>query len=136
VRIKDIHDNEYEVIINKYFKKSDVPKIIGDYMSITEELKEKEIAVDSFTQNFYLFNILFIKYMTNIPLPEDGASIISYVYELINLDLLSQVMDSLPKAEIEKATKWITETLEKLPELITPEFIENISNEVVDKDGI
>jgi hypothetical protein len=80
--------------------------------------------------------------MTNIPLPQDGVSLISYIHELINIDVLTQITDSLPQDEVEKAYDWINEVLHKMPE-ITPQILDimtkNIgmdkSNKEVIQDG-
>lgn len=121
-------DGKYEIVVNKYFKKTDIPKLIGDFMLINEQLKENG-SVDNYIDIIYLFDILIIKYMTNIPLPEDGLSLVSYIYELININVLHEIIDALPKEEIEKASNWIKEVLEKMPE-ITPQIIDVVKNAI------
>ena len=37
-----IKDGKYEIIVNKYFKKTDASKLLGDYITITEQLIERE----------------------------------------------------------------------------------------------
>jgi len=122
-------DGKYEMVVNKYFKKTDIPKLIGDYMSINEQLKESGSNIDEYTDTIYLFHILIVKYMTNIPLPEDAVSLIAYIYELINLNLLSEIIDGLPKDQVDKASEWIQEVLQKMPE-VTPQIMEMVMNKI------
>ena len=122
-------DGKYEIIVNKYFKKTDIPKLIGEYMSINEQLKESGTNIDEYTDSIYLFHILIVKFMTNIPLPEDAVSLIAYIYELININLLSEIIEALPKEEVDKASGWIKEVLQKMPE-VTPQIMEMIVNKM------
>lgn len=133
-QIKDRSGNEYEIIVNKYFKKTDMSKLMGEFIAINEELKENGSAFDEYGDNIYLFHLLIIKYMTNIPLPSDALELIAYAQELINIDVLEQIMKSLPQEEITKVMGWINESLKKLPEMI-PEIVDMITKNMQSTEG-
>jgi hypothetical protein len=117
--ITDRSGNEYKVIINKYFKKTDISKLIGDFVTITEQLKENGSNIEDYSDNIYLFHLLIIKYMTNIPLPSNALELIAYAQELINIDILANIINSLPQEEVDKASGWINESLKNLPEIMS-----------------
>lgn len=117
--ITDRSGNEYEVIINKYFKRADVSPLLADFVGITEQLTKQEIKIEEVGDNIYLFYILLLKYMTNISLPKNnGLELIVYAKQLLEIDVLDKIIDSLPKEEIEKASMWINNALKAMPELL------------------
>ena len=113
-----IKDGKYEIIVNKYFKKTDASKLLGDYITITEQLIESGADVDITSNDIFLFQILLIKYMTNIPLPEDGLELIAYIQELINAEVLNEIFLALPQEEVEKVQTWINDSFKNMPQVL------------------
>lgn len=110
-----IKDGKYEVTVNKYFKKSLIPKLVGDFMTITTQLKENGLE-DMDTK--FLFPILLIKHYTNVLLPQDSLELIAYINELINIEVLDDIIMALPGEEVEKANKWFSEMVDNMPQVI------------------
>lgn len=113
--VVSIKDGKYEVAVNKNFKKSEIPKLVGDFMTITTQLKENGLE-DMDTK--FLFPILLIKHYTNVPLPEDSLELIAYINELINIEVLDDIILALPREEVEKANKWFAEMVDNMPQVI------------------
>lgn len=113
-----IKDGRYEIIVNKYFKKSDSAKLLSEYVSITEKLIESGAEIDITSNDIFLFPVLLIKYMTNVPLPDDGIELVAYIQELINAELLNEIIEALPKEEVDKVEKWISDSFENMPQVL------------------
>ena len=113
-----IKDGKYEIIVNKYFKKTDASKLLGDYITITEQLIESGASIDITSNDIFLFHILLIKYMTNVPLPEDGLELVAYIQELINAEVLNEIILALPKEEVEKVEAWINDSFKNIPQVL------------------
>ena len=69
-----------------------------------------------------------------IPLPENGLEFIAYIGELLNINVLSEVLDALPKEEVNKATEWFNETLQKMPEAL-PQIVDMALKSEMIKNG-
>jgi len=102
-RITDIFGEEYEVEINKHFKKADTQKILIDYFTITEELKELE-GIESLKDTI-IIPMLMIKQFTNISIPDEGERLLSMANKLVELELLNKILDILPEDELLKMTE-------------------------------
>jgi len=113
-----IKDGKYEIIVNKYFKKTDTAKLLGDYILLTEQLIESGANIDITSNEIFLFPILLVKYMTNIPLPETALELIAYIQELINAELLNEIIDALPKDEVDKVEGWINDSFKNMPQVL------------------
>ena len=113
-----IKDGKYEIIVNKYFKKTDASKLLGDYITITEQLIESGADIDITSNDIFLFQVLLIKYMTNVPLPEDGLELIAYIQELINAEVLNEIFLALPQEEVEKVQTWINDSFKNMPQVL------------------
>jgi len=99
-RITDIFGEEYELEINKHFKKSDTQKIMIDYLEIEEEFKEiKDIGN---LKDTIIIPMLMIKYFTNISVPDEGEKLLAMADKLIELELLSEILNLLPEDELLK----------------------------------
>ena len=113
-----IKDGKYEIIVNKYFKKTDTAKLLGDYILLTEQLIESGANIEITSNEIFLFPILLIKYMTNIPLPENALELIAYIQELINAELLNEIIEALPKDEVDKVEGWINDSFKNMPQVL------------------
>jgi len=113
-----IKDGKYEIIVNQYFKKTDASKLLGDYITITEQLIESGADVDITSNDIFLFQVLLIKYMTNVPLPEDGLELVAYIQELINAEVLNEIFLALPQDEVEKVQTWINDSFKNMPQVL------------------
>jgi len=99
-RITDIFGEEYELEINKHFKKSDTQKIMIDYLEIEEEFKEiKDIGN---LKDTIIIPMLMIKYFTNVAVPDEGEKLLAMADKLIELELLSEILNLLPEDELLK----------------------------------
>ncbi len=110
-----IKDGKYEVVVNKNFKKSEIPKLVGEFISITTQLKEN--SMENIDTKF-LFPILLIKHYTNVHFPQDGLELIGYINELINIEVLDDIIKALPEEEVKKANKWFAEMVDNMPQVI------------------
>lgn len=132
IKVKDRFDNEYDVIINKYFKKSDVNNITGTLIQMIGEYREENGFVDV-TKIMYIYPFLLVKYFTNIPIPDKTIEIINYAKKLVELDIVGQVMDNIPSEEMEKVNKWIEETINVLPEYV-PQLLDIVNKNDLTND--
>lgn len=127
IKVYDRFGNEYNVIVNKYFKKSDVSKVTGILIEIIGQLREKDKDKDiDVKQIIYVYPFLLLKYFTNIPIPDNINEIIIYAQNLIELDVVEQIYDAIPKNELTKVNNWIEETINILPEYV-PQLVETMN---------
>ncbi len=113
-----IMNGKYEITIAKYFKKSDIAKLILDYISLREELNtftEKKYTFDDVT---FLFSILLIKYFSNLELPSSADELMAFVNKLVDLEILGAIVDALPVDQVKQVNKWLDQALKNLPETL------------------
>lgn len=117
-QIEDRFGNTYTLEVSKFFKKTDIQKLIVDYVAFKEQLNEISTQVKTIEQSFFLFPILLVKYFTNVPIPDDVEEMLVVAETLINLDLLDKIIGVLPQEEIKRVNELIKKMSDNLP-LIT-----------------
>lgn len=115
IQVTDRFSETYTVDINKYFKTSEVQKLIVDYISFKEELPNLVSELELIKDTTYLYYALLVKYFTNIPLSDDLLELISGVETLIDLEVFDRIVGALPKEEIERVNVLIKKMTDNLP---------------------
>jgi len=116
-------DGKYTIEVNKHMKKTDIQKMLIDYDSIVNQL-QKDNDIESL-KGTIIIPTLLIKYLTNIDIPEDADKLLMMSEQLINLDLFSEIMASLPEDEIVKMTLVIDQVVTS-----TNKMVKEIENKV------
>ena len=115
IQVSDRFSETYTVEINKYFKTTDVQKLIVDYLAFKEELPNLVSDLELIKDTTFLFPALLVKYFTSIPLSDDILELISGVETLVDLEVLDQVVGALPKEEVERVNVLIKKMTDNLP---------------------
>jgi hypothetical protein len=118
---------EYKCQISIKFKRTDIQKMLIDYMSILEEFKQrKNISMEELYDTTTIMYGLIVSYFTNIPVPklEELEQLVNVTENLINLGIIEQLFKSdkgfdpdevrFLNQEMEKAAKQIGENLGEL----------------------
>jgi hypothetical protein len=118
---------EYKCQISTKFKRTDIQKMLIDYMAILEEFKQrKNISTEDLYDTTTIMYGLIVSYFTNIQIPKiDKLEQLIHVTEnLINLGIIEQLFKSdkgfdpdevkFLNQEMEKAAKQIGENLGEL----------------------
>jgi|GEM_PF-6802361 len=116
-------DGKYTIEVNKHMKKTDIQKMLIDYDSMVEQL-QKDNNIESL-KGTIIIPTLLIKYLTNIDIPEEADKLLMMAEQLINLDLFSEIMASLPEDEIVKMTLVIDQVVTS-----TNKMVKEIENKV------
>jgi len=115
IQVSDRFSDVYTVEINKYFKTTEIQKLIVDYISFKKELPSLVSNLELIKDTTYLFYALLIKYFTNVPLSEDITELISGVETLINIEVFDKIIGALPKEEVERVNILINKMKDNLP---------------------
>jgi hypothetical protein len=130
IQVTDRFGETYSVEINKYFKTSEVQKLIVDYLSFKEELPNLVSDLELVKDNTYLYYALLVKYFTNVPLSDDLLELISGVETLIDIEVFDHIVGAFPKEEIERVNELIKKMKDNLPLANQLLGIENNSIEI------
>jgi len=125
-KVTDRFSETYEIEVSKYLKKTDTQKIMIDYMTIIDELKDTE-NIDNLKDTI-IIPMIMIKYFTNITVPNEGEKLLVMADKLIELELFVEIMSLLPENELLK----ITEVAEQFSESIKKMVAEKEVNDAVD----
>lgn len=115
IQVTDRFSESYSVDINKYFKTSEVQKLIVDYISFKEELPNLVSELELIKDTTYLYYALLVKYFTNVPLSDSLMELISGTETLIDLEVFDHIVGALPKEEIERVNVLIKKMTDNLP---------------------
>jgi len=113
--VTDRFSDSYNIEINKYFKTSEVQKLIVDYLSFKEELPNLVNELELIKDTTYLYYALLVKYFTNVPFSDNLVELISGVETLIDLEIFDHIIGALPKEEIERVNDLIKKMTDNLP---------------------
>jgi len=115
IQVADRFSEIYTVEINKYFKTTEVQKLIVDYLASKEELPNFVSDLELIKDTTYLYYALLVKYFTSVPLSEDLMELISGVETLIDLEVFDKIVGALPQEEVERVNVLIKKMTDNLP---------------------
>ena len=117
----NIGGDDYEVIIDKHFRKSTIHLLILNYLNILQDLKSKqEVTFETLMDTNKLLNTLIVKYFTNIPLPEitNIEGLIAVSNTLLDLGIMEALFNEhFDKNEIEKLVDEVNKVAKNIGKL-------------------
>jgi len=105
----------YTIEINKYFKKTEIQKMIVDYFSFKEELKTIVFDLELVRNTAFLFPALLVKYFSNVPLSNDIVELISGTETLMDIEVFDHIVGALPQEEVERVNSMIKTMTDNIP---------------------
>jgi len=127
--VTDRFSDSYTIEINKYFKKTEIQKMIVDYFSFKEELKAIVTDLELVRNTAFLFPALLVKYFSNVPLSDDLVELISGTETLMDIEVFDHIVGSLPQEEVERVNSMIKTMTDNIPLMNKMLGIDESSNE-------
>lgn len=113
--VTDRFSDSYTIEINKYFKKTEIQKMIVDYFSFKEELATIVQDLELVRNTAFLFPALLVKYFSNVPLSDNLIELISGTETLIDIEIFDYIVGALPQQEVERVNSMIKTMTENIP---------------------
>jgi hypothetical protein len=132
-----IDNEDYEVVVDKKFRRSKIFKMLIHYLQILYEIRnKKDLNVDTITDSTALINTMIIKYFSDVPLPDlDNVDDLIYASNsLYDLGITEKLInDGFDKeqiefvfSEIDKNAKVIGERLAEIGVVGVMKEVENM----------
>lgn len=110
--VAHILDGQYDVEIHRYFKTTEIQKLLIDYQTLLEQLRKQHIDIDTIQTMTYLFPTLIIKYFTNVDIPLQLDKMLLVVEKLIDIGAYEEILKNLPQEEFDKVNKMLNQVLD------------------------
>lgn len=130
--LESLNNVEHEVLINnisikiiKFFKKTEIQKLIKEVIKNMHENKMSADQIEEFIIPY--INVLMIKYFTSLKMNDNMDDQLRVMEILINNDLFQPILSEFPEDEILKIYDEFKETLVKINKL-TDEVNNDIDN--------
>lgn len=129
----DVNGVTYNIKVDVVFRKSKQIKLLDDLIEFINEGNDRPYLLDSTTP---YTSLLLIKYFTDISIPKDIDEAMDYLEILIDLELINEVINLMPEAELEKIYELLHTTVERMTETIaeTEEESKRLANEVENQE--
>lgn len=108
-----INGNEYKFKIDEKFLKSKQYKLIDDLVEFLNEVNIKPDYSDLITP---YTTLLIIKHFTSIEVSNDIDEAIDTLQSLIDLEIISEIVELMPEDEVVKIYELLSETIARMKE--------------------
>jgi len=129
-----VNGKDYEVEIQQVFRTTKIEKMVSSLVK-SENLSKFNSFDESVKLGYYFY--LIIREFTNLDIPSNLKleEEINLIDNLINLDIMSKIMDNIPEDEIKKVNDFLHKFNLNLTE-VTKEMNESKDNEDIDETKI
>lgn len=102
-----IDGKDYEIKVQEHFKETDIQELIKDIMTYVQEaIKVQEDSdFDMLNYSNQYSSTLIIKHFTSLDVPDDVYEIIAVSKKLVDLEIMTKILDMLPLDQIQKVNE-------------------------------
>jgi hypothetical protein len=128
----DIDIDGYTVKIKTLWSPSKISELVEEFISKMDKYLKNQSDVQ--VSSAYLF-LLYLRYFTDLAIPSDFSKQLEWLSELIDSGYLSQIVECLPKDQIEKVNDELEKFLDKI-NTVLPQLEESLQKQEFENEEV
>lgn len=117
-----VTDQQYEVQIHTFFRKSLIDNVNTNYLSLIDQLRQKTDVTDQVIKDTVgLYNTLLLKEFSDLPIPRklDVEKLIKVTNMLLDNGIMEEVLTQFPDLELRKLEEQFKALQEKMAVMVS-----------------
>lgn len=111
--------DQYKIKIDKKFKRTKIQKIIIELQEVIEELRQKDVTINTIQDILSIYQMLILKHFTSLPLPQNISieKMLAVCEKLIDTGLFEEIWNSFPQEQIEFLGQEVDKYVKNIPQI-------------------